>query len=255
MTGMTAKEHAAIRERGEAVGRPVVGRVPDLRALRVRTATSAWGRMTLDASSGRGFHGAPATAWSWRPRTATVRDEVRARSRDVARPAGGRDQARADPVRRGPGPGGERPGTGRWKGFLALRRDAGGAVDGLRPLQGPSARGMRTTRGRDRRGSDELYGLTDEAYAALWRYLGEMDLRGHGEGRWADPLDERLPWLLTNARAARMTRPRRRSLGPAVRRAAGPRGAHLGDGREPGAGGGGRWRRRRPVAACPGRGS
>ena len=47
---------------------------------------------------------------------------------------------------------------------------------------------------------DELHALTNEAYAALWRYLAEMDWAGTltAERR---RLSERLPWLLTNARA------------------------------------------------------
>lgn len=48
---------------------------------------------------------------------------------------------------------------------------------------------------------NELHALTDEAYAALWRFLAEVDLVStvKAEGR---PAGERLPWLLTNARAA-----------------------------------------------------
>jgi len=48
------------------------------------------------------------------------------------------------------------------------------------------------------------YALTDEAYASLWRFLAEIDLiaKVKAEGR---PLTERLPWLLTNFRAARLS--------------------------------------------------
>ena len=96
----------------------------------------------------------------------------------------------------------DEPWSGRWKGFLALRRDAAGAVDGYARYTTKSTWEEGHSRGVVQ--VEELYGLTEEAYAALWRFLGEIDLVAtvRAEGR---PLDERLPWLLTNARAARMT--------------------------------------------------
>ena len=131
----------------------------------------------------------------------TVRDEVRAvheawrvrRAGEIRRRPGSFD------VRLGLA---EDPWEGRWKGFLALHRDEGGAVDGFARYKTQ----MRWTEGHGRGvvEVEELYGLTDEAYAALWRFLAEMDLVAtvKADGR---PVDERLPWLVTNARAVRVT--------------------------------------------------
>ena len=46
-----------------------------------------------------------------------------------------------------------------------------------------------------------MHALTDEAYAALWRFLAEVDLVTTVKADGRSP-SERLPWLLTNARAA-----------------------------------------------------
>ena len=246
---MAAKEHAAIRERGEAVGILWSAEYPIYGRLGYGPATRT-GTMMLDVSRTR-FHGAPATGVELVTPDATVRDEVRA-IHEVwrVRRAG---EIRRAPIRFDVALGLEdNPWAGRWKGFLALRRDAGGAVDGFVRYNA-----LRTW-DDDHAGAvvevQELYGLTDEAYAALWRFLAEIDLLAtvKAPGR---PLDERLPWLLTNARAARMT-----DLvdGLWVRLFDVPRALEArtyGGGREPGAGGGGRWRRRRSVAACPGRGT
>ena len=51
---------------------------------------------------------------------------------------------------------------------------------------------------------DELHALDDEAYADLWRFLIEMDLVATVRAERRSPA-ERLPWLLTNARAAQMS--------------------------------------------------
>jgi predicted acetyltransferase len=96
----------------------------------------------------------------------------------------------------------EDPWDGRWKGFVALHRDAAGDVDGY-----VRYRAQPKWEDREARGVlavDDLLALNDAAYAALWRFLAEVDLVAtvKAEGR---PVSERLPWLLTNARAARLT--------------------------------------------------
>ena len=48
---------------------------------------------------------------------------------------------------------------------------------------------------------DDLHALTDEAYAGLWQFLAETDLIATVKAEGRSP-SERLPWLLTNARAA-----------------------------------------------------
>jgi predicted acetyltransferase len=90
-----------------------------------------------------------------------------------------------------------------WKGFLALHRDASGVADGY----------ARYSTGDDKWASgqprntiklNELHALTDDAEAGLWRYLAEIDWVAIVRAERRSPSD-RLPWLLTNARAAEMS--------------------------------------------------
>jgi predicted acetyltransferase len=195
MTGMAAREHAAIRERGEAVGilwsaaYPIYGRFGYGPATRI-------GTMTLDVARSR-FHGASATGVELVTPDAAVRDEVRAVHEDWrVRRAG---EIRRAPIRFDVALGLEQnPWAGHWKGFLALRRDAAGSIDGF-----VRYKALRTW-DEDHAGAivevEELYGLTDDAYAALWRFLAEIDLLATVKAP-ERPLDERLPWLLADARA------------------------------------------------------
>jgi len=199
LTAMTATEHAAIRERGEAVGILYASAYPIYGRFGYGPATRT-GTVTVEAPR-TGFHGALVTGVELVTADETVRDEVRAvheawrvrRAGEIRRRPGSFD------VRLGLA---EDPWEGRWKGFLALHRDEGGAVDGFARYKTQ----MRWTEGHGRGvvEVEELYGLTDEAYAALWRFLAEMDLVAtvKADGR---PVDERLPWLVTNARAVRVT--------------------------------------------------
>ncbi len=50
---------------------------------------------------------------------------------------------------------------------------------------------------------DDLQALTTEVWASLWRYLGGLDWVATVEAERRSP-SERLPWLLTNARAAKL---------------------------------------------------
>jgi predicted acetyltransferase len=90
----------------------------------------------------------------------------------------------------------------RWKGFLALHREASGAVDGYARYRSED----KWERGQPRNilTVDELHALTDEAYLGLWRFLADIDWVAtvKAERRRAA---EALPWLLTNARAAQIT--------------------------------------------------
>jgi predicted acetyltransferase len=90
----------------------------------------------------------------------------------------------------------------RWKGFLAFHRNATGDVDGYLRYRGED----KWEHGQPRNVLvvDELHALSDDAYAALWRFAAEID--------WVATLKaerrsqrERLPWLLTNGRAAEIT--------------------------------------------------
>ena len=90
----------------------------------------------------------------------------------------------------------------RWKGFLALHRDATGNVDGYVRYRGED----KWEHGQPRSvlTIDELHALSDDAYAALWRFAAEIDwvatVKAERRSR-----RERLPWLLTNGRAAEIT--------------------------------------------------
>jgi predicted acetyltransferase len=90
----------------------------------------------------------------------------------------------------------------RWKGFLALHRDSSGRVDGYARYRSEDK--WERDQPRSVLLLDELHALTDDAYDALWRFLAEIDWIGiiKAERRI---VAERLPWLLTNARAAQLT--------------------------------------------------
>ena len=89
-----------------------------------------------------------------------------------------------------------------WRGYLAVRRDSGGTADGYARYRTENLWEHGQPKGRIR--VDDLHALTDAAYAALWRHLGEADLAASVTAGFRSPA-ERLPWLLTNARAAAMT--------------------------------------------------
>ena len=91
------------------------------------------------------------------------------------------------------------PGWGeRWKGFIAVHC-VGDDVDGYVRYHVESKWERRQP--RDVLVLDELHALTDEAYLSLWRYLAEIDWVTTVKAAIRSP-SERLPWLLTNARAA-----------------------------------------------------
>ena len=85
-----------------------------------------------------------------------------------------------------------------WKGFVALHRDPAGSVDGYARFHADDKweqrqPGLTVT-------IDELHALNDAAYLSLWRFLAEMDWAAKIKAERRIP-SERLPWLLTNARA------------------------------------------------------
>jgi predicted acetyltransferase len=199
LTSLVAAEHAAIRERGEAVGLlhsseyQIYGRYGYGPACRVAT----W---TLDAGSTR-FHGAPVSGVELVLPGPETRDAMEAVF-EAWRPR------RAGEIRRRPfrwddelglieSPWGE-----RWKGFLAFHRDAAGSIDGYVRYRAEEKWEHRQPRGILK--VNELHALTDEAYHALWRHLAETDLVATVVAEGRSPSD-RLPWLLTNPRAAAMS--------------------------------------------------
>jgi predicted acetyltransferase len=189
-----AREHARARERGEAIAilyaaeYPIYGRF----GYGPATSTATW-TLTTAATRFTGPGGgvelvraadAPATLQ-------TVFDADRVRRPGEVRRREYRWQF--DLGLRVPSWG------DRWKGNVALHRDAAGEVDGYARYSPKEVWEERQPRGTI--ALNELIALTDEAYGALWRFLGELDLVAtvKAEGRRRD---ERLPWLLSNARAA-----------------------------------------------------
>jgi len=196
LRGMVEAEHRAMRERGEALAVLYASEYP----LYGRFGYGAGGRAatwTLDAR-GRPFPAGEATGVelctpdaaavetikgvfdAWRHRQA---GEIRRRDFRWEYDLGLRESAW----------------DGRWKGFLAIRRDAAGAVDGY--VRYRAEEKWEERQPRSLLVVDELHALNDEAYAALWRYVGTMDWIAtvRAERRH---VAERLPWLLANARAA-----------------------------------------------------
>ncbi len=102
----------------------------------------------------------------------------------------------------------EEPWGETWKGFLLIRRDAAGTPDGYARYTGkPKWEHSLPANGV---AIQELVAVSDEAYRALWGFLLALDLvtQVSAEGR---RVDEPLPWMLRNARAARAE-----SMGDAV---------------------------------------
>jgi predicted acetyltransferase len=195
LRSLVGGEHGAIRERNEAIGLlyaseyPIYGRFGY--GPGVRDAT--W---TLD-TRGTGFHGA-----------AGGRMEVVKPDADTAEALKGVFEAwrlrQPGEIRRrdyrwdydlglresvwGP----------TWKGFVVLHRDASGGVDGYARYHVEDKWEQRQP--RNTVNIDDMHALTDDAYASLWRFLAETDWAATIKAERRSP-GERLPWLLTNARA------------------------------------------------------
>jgi len=200
LRAMTAAEHRAIRDRGEVFGLlhaaewPIYGRFgygpatqEAMWTIDARSATflgETTGRMEIVAPSTASRDRAKAVFETWRRR-----EPASLRRRDVSwdydlgliHSAWGDD----------------------WKGFLAIHEDASGSADGF----------IRYTRTEDRWEHrqpqnvlrvDELLALTEPAYADLWRFAAEMDWVATVRAERRQPA-ERLPWILANARAARVS--------------------------------------------------
>lgn len=196
LSQLIAAEHAAIRERGEPLGAlyaseyPIYARYGYGPACRIAT----W---TLDTMA-TGFHGPDPGGVELMRADERARDQVRDLYEQcrVRQPG----EVRRVEVRWDDDLGlRESPWGPAWKGFLALRRDASGRPDGYaryrieEQWEHLQPRGVLTI--------DDLHAVTDEAYAALWRYLASIDLVRSVVAGGRSP-SERLPWLLTNARAA-----------------------------------------------------
>jgi len=200
LTRMAAVEHAAARQRGEAAAVLLASEYPIYGRFGYGPATRniTW---TVAAREASVAGPAPAGSVELAPLDEATRDTIRgvyeaARLR-VAGEIWRRDITWQVDLALRPEVFGE-----SFKGFVAIHRDVTGAADGYvrykaDPRWGDDGpEGVLTIA--------DLHAPTDGAYAALWRFLLEIDLvrTVKAESR---PLSERLPWLLTNARAARAT--------------------------------------------------
>ena len=199
LTGMAAREHAALVERGECVGLlyaseyPIYGRfgyAPGTRTADWVITTRATGMLGIadgtvelavpDETTREVLKG---VFEAWRPRQA---GEITCRDVTWDSRLGLLDE-----------PWGE-----RWKGWVLFHRDASGAVDGYARYKAiPKWAGHAPQAVVE---VQELQALTPGAYAGLVRFLLELDLVATVklEGR---RVSEPVRWLLTNARAAQQT--------------------------------------------------
>jgi predicted acetyltransferase len=99
----------------------------------------------------------------------------------------------------------EWPGRPRWRGQVAIHRDAAGRPDGFARIRGEENWGAGGMPDHTML-VDELHGVTTEAEIDLWRFLAQMDLTAviKAENRRAR---EPLTWYLADARAARPNGP------------------------------------------------
>ncbi len=196
LRAMIAAEHGAARERGEVVG------------MLYSSEATIYGRFgygpgvigctwTLDAR-GTGFVGGPASGISIVPSDEASRDLIRGmHDRHRLRQVGeirrreftfGLDLGLVEFAWETP-----------WKGWLAVHRDDAGEADGF--VRYTAEGKWEHHQPRSVINVQDLVALSDEAYDALWRFLADLDLVAtvRAERR---SLSERLPWLLTNRRAA-----------------------------------------------------
>ena len=188
-------EHEAARTRGEAISMLHAAEYPIYGRFGYGPATSSvtW---TLDTAA-TGFHDAPTGTIDLLTPGPEARDVIRAifEVHRLRQPGEIRRREFSWEVDLGLR---ELAWGQTWKGFLAVHRNDSGETDGYARYRAEGKwvkgqpRGLITV--------DELHALTDEAYAALWHFLADVDLVAtvKAERRSAS---ECLPWLLTNARA------------------------------------------------------
>ena len=91
---------------------------------------------------------------------------------------------------------------GPWKGWIAVHRDEAGDPDGY--VRYTAKENWEHHQPRASLNVRDLVALNDVAYDALWRFLADIDFVATIRADRRSP-DERLPWLLTNRRAAEVT--------------------------------------------------
>ena len=197
LRGMVAADHAASRERGEAVSLlyaseyPIYGRFGYGPAVREATWTIETAATTFVGDPAGGSIEVVTPSEPVRDAVKGVFEAWRVRQPGELRrldyrwdfDVGLRVDAWSGPT----------------KGWIALHRDAAGEVDGY-AFYGAEEK-WENRQPRNILKVRELHASTDEAYAALWRFLAEIDWIRTIKAEHRSPA-ERLPWLLTNSRAA-----------------------------------------------------
>ncbi len=197
LTGMAAKEHAALRERGEVVGLLYASEYRIYGRFGYAPGTR-WTDWIVNARA-TGMHGSPCGSVELVAPDASVKETLKAVF-DASRMRQAGEISRRDvawDLRLGLR---DEPWGERWKGWVALHRDTAGTVDGYARYKAQPKWEEHLPQATLE--VPELVGLTDAAYADLVRFLLEVDLVSTVklEGRREQ---ERVRWLLTNARAAR----------------------------------------------------
>jgi predicted acetyltransferase len=199
LRAMVAAEHAAIRERGEAIGLLWASEYPIYTRFGYGPGARA-ATWSLD-TRGTAFHGDPTGQLelvkpgadaipvlkgvfdAWRVRQA---GEIGRRDFGWEWDLGLRESVW--------GP--------TWKGFVVVHRDASGSLGGYARYHVDEKWEQRQPRNAVI--VDDLHALTDDAYTSLWRFLADIDWATTVKAERRSPA-ERLPWLLTNARAAEIS--------------------------------------------------
>jgi predicted acetyltransferase len=193
---MVATEHAAIRERDEAISLLYASEYPIYGRFGYGPATDV-AKWTLH-TAGVAFRGDPAGSVELVPVDAATRDVMKG-VHDAWRRMNPGDIRRRDAIWDFDLGLVETSWGTRWKGFAAFHRDGSGAVDGYVRYHAESKWEVRQP--RNELIVDELIALTPDAYAALWRFLAEIDWVAVIRAENRTPT-EPLRWLVSNARAA-----------------------------------------------------
>lgn len=193
---MIAAEHAAARERGEQLAilyvseAPIYGRF----GYGVAVQPCTW---VLDARS-TSFAGGPASGMDFLPVDETTSELMKNLFDQVRRSWPGEIRRRDFTFAMDIGLI-ELEWDGPWKGWVAVHRDAAGDPDGFVRYTADSKWEHRQPRATVN--VRDLVALNDVAYDAIWRFLAEIDFVATIRADRRSP-DERLPWILTNRRAA-----------------------------------------------------
>ena len=196
LRAMVAAEHEAARARGEAVAMLYAAEVAIYGRFGYGPAVMgcSW---TLDVRS-TDFFGPPAVNVDFMP--------VEEATRDLLQSVHERYRlSRVGEIRRRPFTFGldigllEFAWESKWKGWIAVHRDAAGQPDGYVRYSADPKWEKGQPRGVIK--VHDFVAINDAAYRAIWRFLADTDLVASVTMERGSPNDQ-LPWLLTNSRAA-----------------------------------------------------